>query len=1495
MVPDPSSRVFYIENMSQPPAVTGCFNTFIVNSLYGSQDTNGQWYAKIQGYGIPGDRLQVSSSYFGQSYVDVNLDGTWSARAGCSAPDNTTHKIPNFYPVYVINTNYLIPAGNGSVTNYGSLVIKGLLGGGTPIVNYNPNTWFTSVDDVAINMPISTKTCLVMGIQTSQTIDPINTISQKNVNSAPFNINAPKSSSGLPVTLTVVEGPATISGTPGGTYTITLNKGTGTVVIAADQSGDKSFVKAPTVTTSFSVQLATQTISNFVDLEDSYTPYSQPIRFRAPTSSSGLTVSINIQGDPVADVGGQLGDQYYTIVLKRGVTGIVTITASQEGNSVYAAAPKVIKSFLVQKKQQAINQFDIIPDKAPEDAFTLFIPYARDSKLPVTVSVKSGAATVNTINEGTCGVYINNTGTVVLAANQPGDYVYDAAPEVTTSFSVARLPQQIYPISILPNTLSNTIVDIGYVGTSNDHSRFIQTSIKSGPASFSIPNSFVNTLMITNGNGKVVYTVSLPETVRYLPTPDVTGSFYSFDRKSVFYLNPPLITSEITDCLYPFEVSSVSVDGFGEDQNGNQVCTAHIYGKALPNDVVDIQSQYLRGTVQADNIGNWSMSSPCPCSLSDNNGTLHFTQEKDLYPITINTPDKSIGNFSILGISSDPGLRRVKYDNVSFVENSPFPIFGQSCVTLGRKKIDQNIYFPQGLGDKSVDNPPFELPEVRCDANLPANYVVSGPVTISTNTAGKYIATLNGTTGNVVIVASQSGDPIYNPASITGSFTVYKKNQKIYPFSNIEDKVPSTQSFSIVPPIASSLLPVSVSVVSGPASINQNLITLDGSTGKVVLTAIQTGNYLYNPANPITGSFNILKLNQYISNFPYLPESVVPGTGAFRVQLPSSSSKLPVSISGSGVANISGNLITLSGIEGNILLTAKQSGNGDYFPAEDITANINVKKISQQIILEQIPTLTVASGSAKIKVLSSGDSNNPVRFHVNGVASLRNGDTVLLNGQTGTVNITADQSGISGYYYDAPQVSGSFEVTLIKQEISNFKTIPDCYVDSAPFNIIPPTASSNLPVNISVSGPASIYQNTITLSGITGSVTLTATQTGNNNYDVALPVSTVFNIYKHKQSIDQFSSIANVIPRTLPFNISTPTASSNLPVSVSILNGPASLDGNTITLSGTLGKVNLVAVQTGNSIYYPAENVYTSFDVALLPQYINNFTITDKQVDTVSSFDISTPAASSNLPVILSIKDGPASINGNTITLNGTEGIVRVAANQAGNNDYRAADEVISSFIVTSKHYYASGQVNNFFYKKFLLPHYTGAVLSSGVPDGLLFDAEGGVIIGSPVYSGNFNSYIFESGNLTGRVSINLTISGIQTGYLYAYGQGLGYNENHVPQIFNQTTVSQIFANDAYNLAVATQKAYIPPPVPDIPPPPETITLSPYEFPYFFLLKNNSNKDCIDNFTLASNIYNTGNYSGYIDNQLGFGYLGGTPNTTAKSYLITSGYYFGDG
>jgi parallel beta-helix repeat protein len=592
----------------------------------------------------------------------------------------------------------------------------------------------------------------------------------------------------------------------------------------------------------------------------------------------------------------------------------------------------------------------------------------------------------------------------------------------------------------------------------------------------------------------------------------------------------------------------------------------------------------------------------------------------------------------------------------------------QQSASTGTTLSNQTITFP-GIPSKTYGDAPFAI-SATASSGLPVTFtVISGPATIAGNTV-----TLTGT-GTVSIQASQAGNTSYNPATaVTQGFTVTKANQTIN-FPSIPSKTYGDAPFAISA-TASSGLPVTFTVISGPATIAGNIVTLTGS-GTVTIQASQAGNTNYNPATAVSQGFTVnptAKTNQTIT-FPGIPSKTY-GDAPFAISA-TASSGLPVTFTViSGPATIAGNIITLTG-SGTVTIQASQAGNTNYNPATAVTQGFTVTKANQTINFPSIPSKTY--GDAPFAISATASSSLPLTFTViSGPATIA-GNIVTLTG-SGTVTIQASQAGNTNYN-PATAVSQGFTVAKANQTI-NFPGIPSKTYGDAPF-AISATASSGLPVSFTViSGPATISGNTVTLTG-SGTVSIQASQAGNANYNAAISVTQSFTVSsavpapKADQSI-VFPAIPSKTFGNAPFAISA-TASSGLPVSFTIISGPATIAGNIVTITGA-GTVTIQATQPGNTTYNPATAVTQSFTVAKANQAINFQAIPNKSVGD-PAFNLNA-TASSGLPVSFRVVSGPATISGNTVTLTGDNGIVKIEAFQVGNGNYNPALSVSESFLV---------------------------------------------------------------------------------------------------------------------------------------------------------------------------------------------------------------------
>lgn len=254
------------------------------------------------------------------------------------------------------------------------------------------------------------------------------------------------------------------------------------------------------------------------------------------------------------------------------------------------------------------------------------------------------------------------------------------------------------------------------------------------------------------------------------------------------------------------------------------------------------------------------------------------------------------------------------------------------------------------------------------------------------------------------------------------------------------------------------------------------------------------------------------------------------------------------------------------------------------FAAPDKTGTLVISKASQTIDFSALSSKTF--GDAPFTISATATSGLPVSFQViSGPAFLSGaGNTVNLTG-AGTVKIRAKQAG-NANYNAAPNVDQTFTVAK-KQTTLTVGNLTQAYNGTARRV----TVQTN---PIGLAGVTITYkQGGVNVAPINvGSYDVHVTLT-NANYQ-ATPVDTTLVITKANQTIN-FPAIANRQFSNTPFNISA-TASSGLTVSFQVISGPATVSGNSVTMTGT-GTVKIRATQAGNGSYNAAPAVDRTFKI----------------------------------------------------------------------------------------------------------------------------------------------------------------------------------------------------------------------------------------------------------------------------------------------------------
>jgi autotransporter-associated beta strand protein len=353
-------------------------------------------------------------------------------------------------------------------------------------------------------------------------------------------------------------------------------------------------------------------------------------------------------------------------------------------------------------------------------------------------------------------------------------------------------------------------------------------------------------------------------------------------------------------------------------------------------------------------------------------------------------------------------------------------------------------------------------------------------------------------------------------SSMTNSVTESaRSSQTISNFAPISDQYASNNArVTVAIPAASSGLPVSVAVKSGPATVISSFLSnvvlnLTG-VGTVTLGAQQVGNAAWSAAPEVTTTFNVNKSPQMIS-FGALSNQVY-GGAPFKLSSnnATATSGLPVSFSTTNtqLLRITSNTATILGA-GTVSVVASQQGNSNYLAATPVTNAFVINPASNVIsplatIAPQVysvgarvsVTVPKASSGLVVSLSIAPDSTN--------IASV-SGNVVTLLG-AGTVTVVASQSGNTNYAPATP-VSTRFAVAKGNQSIS-FGLLSGVQVGSTPFRL-PATASSGLPLTYTVSSNniVSVDASGWVTALNPGTVTITASQSGNANWNAASSVS----------------------------------------------------------------------------------------------------------------------------------------------------------------------------------------------------------------------------------------------------------------------------------------------------------------------------------------------------------------------------------------------------
>ena len=1099
-------------------------------------------------------------------------------------------------------------------------------------------------------------------------------------------------------------------GDDGTTLTLT---GVGMVDITATQSGNANYAAA-TQTQTITVSQGTQAIAF---TSDDTGAVGDDITLAATGGASGLDVMFEITTETLPDglaaTTGEvatLGDDGTTLTLT-GV-GMVDITATQSGNANYTMATQT-QTITVSQGTQAIA-FTSDDTGAVGDDITLAATGGA-SGLDVTFEITTEtlpdglAATtgeVATLGDDGTTLTLTGVGMVDITATQSGNANYTMATQTQT----ITVSQGTQTIEFTPPAGGSVGTDIELMATASS-GLDVTFAVTLGGTGTATLESNGTTLTLT-GVGMVDITATQSGNANYTMATQTQTITVSQGKQTIAFMSDDTgaVGDDITLAAtggasgldVTFEITTETLPD-GSAATTGEVATLGDDGTTLTLTgvgMVDITA------TQSGNANYAAATQTQTITVSQGTQAIAFTSDDTgavgdditlaatggasgldvTFEITTETlPDGSAATTGEVATLGDDGTT-LTLTGVGTVD-----ITATQSGNANYAAATQTQTITVSQGTQAIAFTSDDTGAVGDDITLAATGGASGldvtfEITTETlpdglaATTGE-VATLgdDGTTltltgvGMVDITATQSGNANYTMATQTQTITVSQGTQTIAFKSDDAGDVGTDIELMAT---ASSGLDVTFAVTpggTGTASLESNgtTLTLTG-VGTVDITATQAGNANYTMATQ-TQTITVSQGKQTI-----IFTSDTTGNVGTNIELAATaSSGLPVTFAiteGDTLATLLDSILSLTGV-GTVIITATQAGDANYAEATK-TQTITVSQDTQTITFTSDTTGNVGTN---IELAATASSGLPVTFAITEGDTLATlvDSTLSLTG-VGMVTITATQAG------DANYAEATETQTITVSQGTQTITFTSDTTGNVGTNIeLAATASSGLPVTFAITEGdtlATLVDSTLSLTGV-GTVIITATQAGNENYEAATPVTHEITVSQGTQTITFTSDDVGDVGTEI--ELEATGGASAQPVTFEITpggTGTATLSGGTtLTLTG-VGMVTITATQVGNANYAAATQTQT----IMVSQGTQDITFTSDTTGNVGTNIELAATASSGLPVTFAITEGDtlATLVDSTLSLTGV-GTVTITATQEGNANY--ADTMQTQTIMVSQ------------------------------------------------------------------------------------------------------------------------------------------------------------------------------------------------------------------
>jgi sugar lactone lactonase YvrE len=1019
----------------------------------------------------------------------------------------------------------------------------------------------------------------------------------------------------------------------------------GTCTIQASQSGNVEYSAAATVSQSFPVTYASQTIAFATVPVGQVAGTSVTL---SASATSALPVSLASSTPTVCTINGAVASLL--------AAGSCTIQASQPGNTEYSSAPAVSQTFPVAYASQTIT-FATAP-AGQVAGTTLNLSASATSGLAVAFA--SSTPAVCTVSGSVASLLA--AGTCTIQANQPGNSEYSPAPAVSQSFTVAYASQSITFAIVAASQVAGTTLTLSASATSG-----LAVTFSSATATVCTVSGSVASLLAA---GTCTIQAIQPGNSEYSAATPVSQSFtVAYASQTITFAI--VAASQVAGTTLTLSASATSGLAVTFASSTPAVCS--VSG--------NVASLLAAGTctIQANQPGNSEYSAAT--AISQSFPVAYASQTISFPTIAAGQVAGTTLNLSAIATS---GLK------ISFASTAPAVCTASGSVatllaagtcTIQAIQPGNSEYsaatavtqsFAVAFASQSIAFPGIAAGQVAgTTINLSASATSALPVSFASSTPT--ICTVSGSvasllaSGTCTVQASQPGNTEFSAAAtVNQSFPVAYASQTIS-FPSVAPGQIAGTTLNLSATSTSGLAVTFASTTAAVCAVNGNAASLIAA-GTCTIQASQAGNNEYSAATAVFQSFSVALASQTIT-FPTIAAGQVAGTTLTLSANATSALTVSFASTTPAVCTASGSLASFL-TAGTCTIQAAQPGNSEYAPAPGVSQSFSVAYATQTISFPALPSGQIAGTTTSLSATSTSGLQVSFASTTPAVCTVSGAVASLL--AAGTCTIQAAQTG-NTEYSAAPSVIQSFPVAYASQSIT-FPTIAAGQVAATTVNLSA-AATSGLPVSFTSTTPAVCTVSGAVASLLTaGACTIQAAQPGNGEYSAAAPVSQSFPVSLAAQTI-RFTGVRaqQVAGATVTLSAA---ASSGLPVAF------ASNAPSICTVSGASASL-LAAGTCAIEASAPASAVYLAASATeTFPVKFASQSITFPAIPTqIAGNTLTLSATASSGLAVTYTSDAPSvcTVSGATASLIAA-GTCTLQASQSGSSEYAAANSISRAF-----------------------------------------------------------------------------------------------------------------------------------------------------------------------------------------------------------------------